>query len=89
MSARRRPPSASMAKTLIHPAQIDACNAAFSPDADEVAAAAAIVAAFAEPANADKGAIRLGGAMVERLHLDQARRLLAVAASARSTGQLR
>lgn len=75
-------------KTVIHPAQIDACNAAFSPDAVEIAAAEAIVAAFAEPANADKGVIRLGGAMVERLHLDQARRLLAVAASIRSSGQL-
>jgi citrate lyase subunit beta/citryl-CoA lyase len=69
-------------KTLIHPAQIAACNTAFSPDADEVARAEAIVAAFADPAAAGRGAIRLDGAMVERLHLDQAHRTLALARAA-------
>ena len=64
-------------KTLIHPAQIEAANAAFGPNAAEVAWARMVVAAFAEPANADKGAVRLDGAMVERLHLAQAERLLA------------
>ena len=64
-------------KTLIHPAQIDAANAAFAPTAQELAWARAVVDVFADPANADKGAIRLDGAMVERLHLDEARRLLA------------
>ncbi|AGH50376.1 citrate (pro-3S)-lyase [Sphingomonas sp. MM-1] len=66
-------------KTLIHPRQIAACNAAFTPDADAVAWARAIVAAFADPANAAKGAIRVEGRMVERLHLAQAERDLAVA----------
>ena len=68
-------------KTLIHPAQIDACNAAFSPDATEIARAEAIVAAFADPAAAERGAIRVDGAMVERLHLDQARRTLEIVAA--------
>ena len=63
-------------KTLIHPAQIDAANAAFAATAEELAWGRAVVDAFADPANADKGAIRLDGAMVERLHLDEARRLL-------------
>lgn len=63
-------------KTLIHPAQIDPANAAFSPDAGEIAGARAIVAAFADPANAGKGVISLDGRMVERLHLEQAERLL-------------
>ena len=67
-------------KTLIHPSQIAPCNAVFTPDAEAVAAAERIVAAFAEPANADKGAIRLDGRMVERLHLRQAERTLAAAA---------
>ncbi|MDX3885720.1 MAG: CoA ester lyase [Sphingomonas sp.] len=66
-------------KTLIHPRQIAACNTAFTPDADAVAWARAIVAAFADPANAAKGAIRVEGRMVERLHLAQAERDLAVA----------
>ena len=63
-------------KTLIHPAQIAPANAAFSPSRDEIDAALAIRAAFALPANAGKGVISLDGRMVERLHLDQAERLL-------------
>ncbi len=66
-------------RTLIHPGQIAACNAAFSPDADALRQAEAIVAAFAAPENAAKGALRVGGAMVERLHLDEARRIIAFA----------
>ncbi len=65
-------------KTLIHPAQIDAANVAFAPDADEVATATRIVAAFADPATAGKGAIRLDGRMVERLHLLEAERTIAL-----------
>jgi len=64
-------------KTLIHPAQIEPANRAFSPDAEEVAEARAVVAAFAAPENAGKGVIRIDGRMVERLHLAQAERLLA------------
>lgn len=67
-------------KTLIHPSQIGPCNAVFTPDAAAVAAARAVVEAFADLANADKGAIRLNGRMVERLHLRQAERTLAAAA---------
>lgn len=66
-------------KTLIHPSQIEACNAAFTPDDAAVAWADRIVSAFAAPENAGKGAIRVDGRMVERLHLDQARRTLAAA----------
>jgi len=68
-------------KTLIHPSQIGPCNAIFTPDAAAVAAARAVVEAFADPANADKGAIRLDDRMVERLHLRQAERTLAMARS--------
>jgi citrate lyase subunit beta/citryl-CoA lyase len=64
-------------KSLIHPAQIDAANAAFAPSADEVARARAIIAAFAAPEAAGKGAIRMNGGMVERLHLEAAERLIA------------
>ena len=67
-------------KTLIHPSQIDICNTAFAPSADDVAWASAVERAFAAPEAAGKGAIRLDGMMVERLHLDQARRVLALAA---------
>lgn len=67
-------------KTLIHPAQIDPANRVFTPDGEEVAAARRVVDAFADPQNSDKGAIRVDGRMVERLHLDEARRTIALAA---------
>jgi citrate lyase subunit beta/citryl-CoA lyase len=66
-------------KTLIHPAQIAAANRVFSPSASEVAEAQAIVAAFAQPGNSAKGVIQIDGRMVERLHLEQAEKLLAKA----------
>lgn len=66
-------------KTLIHPSQIAPCHAAFTPNPAAVDAAQAVVDAFADPENADKGAIRLNGRMVERLHLRQAERTLAAA----------
>ncbi|MFM5916847.1 MAG: HpcH/HpaI aldolase/citrate lyase family protein [Novosphingobium sp.] len=68
-------------KSLIHPDQIAPVNAVFTPSAAEIAMAEAIVAAFADPANAGKGAIRVEGKMAELLHLDQARRTLAIAAA--------
>jgi citrate lyase subunit beta / citryl-CoA lyase len=66
-------------KTLIHPSQIAAANAVFAPSAEEVDRARAIMAAFALPENAHKGAIQLDGRMVERLHADMAARLVAIA----------
>jgi citrate lyase subunit beta/citryl-CoA lyase len=66
-------------KTLIHPSQIEPCNAAFSPAADEVAWARRIMAAFDLPENKAKGVVSIDGRMVERLHADMARRTVAVA----------
>jgi citrate lyase subunit beta/citryl-CoA lyase len=66
-------------KTLIHPGQIEPCHAAFAPDAAAIAAAQRIVDAFADPANAGRGALRVDGRMVERLHLTQALRTLELA----------
>jgi citrate lyase subunit beta / citryl-CoA lyase len=66
-------------KTLIHPNQIEICNAVFSPDAEAIAWAQRIIAAFDTQENANKGAIRVDGKMVERLHLSQAHRTLAMA----------
>ena len=66
-------------KTVIHPNQIGPCNAAFSPGADEVAQAKAIIAAFDLPENKNKGVVQLEGRMVERLHADMARRTVAIA----------
>lgn len=63
-------------KTLIHPRQIEPCNRIFTPTPDEIAWARRVVEAFAAPAAAGKGAIRLDGGMVERLHLRDAERIL-------------
>lgn len=65
-------------KTLIHPRQIDMANAAFAPSPAEIAEAEAIVAAFARPQNAGRGVIQIDGRMIERLHLTEARRVLAM-----------
>ncbi len=64
-------------KTLIHPSQIDAANASFGPSEEELAWARKIVAAFQDSKNANKGAIRLNGQMIERLHLADAEAMLA------------
>lgn len=66
-------------KTLIHPSQIEPCNAVFAPSAEEVARARAVIAAFALPENAGKGVIKVDGKMTELLHLEEARRVIAVA----------
>jgi len=66
-------------KSLIHPDQIAIANEAFSPTAEEIIAARAIVAAFEDPAQAARGVITVNGKMIERLHLEQARRVLALA----------
>lgn len=67
-------------KTVIHPDQIGPCNAVFSPGEAELARAQAVIAAFALPESAGKGVIKVDGKMTELLHLEQARRLVAVAA---------
>jgi citrate lyase subunit beta/citryl-CoA lyase len=66
-------------KTLIHPSQIAAANVAFSPSADDIAAARKIIAAFEQPENRHKGVVQIDGRMVERLHAEDARRTVALA----------
>lgn len=67
-------------RTLIHPAQIDAANAAYLPSELAVQQAQRIVELFAQPEHAGVGAVALDGRMVERLHLAQAERTLRLAA---------
>ncbi len=61
-------------KLAIHPGQVDVINAAFTPSSEEVAHAAEIVAAF--EAQPDAGTVSVGGKMVDRPHLVQAKRVL-------------
>ena len=60
----------------IHPDQVDIINGAFSPSADDVAFAEKVVAAFA--ANPDAGAVGVDGKMLDKPHLTQAQKVLAM-----------
>jgi citrate lyase subunit beta / citryl-CoA lyase len=64
-------------KSLIHPAQIEAANRAFAPSAAEIATALSIQAAFAR--NPQASVLALDGRMLERLHAEEAARILALA----------
>ncbi len=68
-------------KTLIHPSQVEPCNATFAPTADEVERAGRIIAAFEEAEAAGRGVVTVDGRMVENLHVAQARRTLAIQAA--------
>ena len=58
-------------KSLIHPSQIAPCHAAFAPSDEDIARAERLLAA------ATGGAERFEGEMIERMHVESARRLLA------------
>ncbi len=66
-------------KTLIHPKQIAAANAAFAPTPEEVEWSRRIIAARSEAAAAGKGVVLVEGRLIENLHVENARRLLALA----------
>ena len=74
-------------KTVIHPAQIEPANAAFSPTSDEVARAQRVIAAYREAIAAGKGAVRLDGRLVEALHVEEAQRTLALAEAIAATAR--
>ncbi len=61
-------------KLAIHPAQVRLINAAFTPSAKEVTRAQEIIAAF--DAQPDAGVLSIGGRMVDRPHLVQAKRVV-------------
>ncbi len=63
-------------KTLIHPKTIAACNQVFAPSADEVAFSRRVIAAHAEAVAAGQGVVLVDGALIETLHVENARRLV-------------
>ena len=65
-------------KTLIHPSQLDTANRVFAPSPHDVEHAQAVIEAFADPENAGKGVLKVNGKMTELLHLDEARRTVAM-----------
>jgi citrate lyase subunit beta/citryl-CoA lyase len=71
-------------KTLIHPSQVEIANEVWAPTADEVDYAQRVIAAFEEATAAGRGVITVDGRMIENLHVDNARRVLAVQAAIES-----
>jgi len=65
-------------KTLIHPAQVEPCNAAFSPSDDEIDYSRRVIEAFEAAEAEGKGVVTVDGRMIENLHVDNARRVLAI-----------
>jgi citrate lyase subunit beta/citryl-CoA lyase len=71
-------------KTLIHPSQVEEANRIFAPSRHDVEQAQAVIEAFADPANAGKGVLKVNGKMTELLHLDEAKRTVAMDAAIRA-----
>ena len=66
-------------KTLIHPKTLAAANAVFTPAADEVAQSRRIIDAHSAAVAEGKGVVLVDGKLVENLHVENARRLVALA----------
>ncbi len=66
-------------KTLIHPKQIDSVNRIFSPSEDEMTQAKRIIKAYEAAMKEHKAVTLLDNQMIEQLHYDRARQLLAQA----------
>jgi citrate lyase subunit beta/citryl-CoA lyase len=66
-------------KTLIHPSQVDPANETWAPSADDVEYAQRVIAAFDDAVADGRGVVTVDGRMIENLHVDNARRVLATA----------
>ena len=74
-------------KTLIHPSQLEPCNRVFAPAPDEIERSQRIIEAFETAQKEGRGVVTVDGRMIENLHVDQARRTLALAEAISATGQ--
>jgi len=66
-------------KTLIHPSQVEPTNEVWAPTDDEVDFSRRVIEAFEAAEAEGRGVITVDGRMIENLHVDNARRVLAVA----------
>jgi citrate lyase subunit beta/citryl-CoA lyase len=66
-------------KTLIHPKTIAKANEIFAPAASEIDWSRRVIAAHAEAVAQGRGVIVLDGRLIENLHVDEARRVVALA----------
>ena len=74
-------------KTLIHPSQVDPANDTWAPSAEDVEYAERVIAAFDEAVADGRGVVTVDGRMIENLHVDNARRVLAIAAAIAALGE--
>ncbi len=68
-------------KTLIHPSQVEPANDVWAPSAADVEYAERVIAAFDEAVADGRGVVTVDGRMIENLHVDNARRVLATSAA--------
>lgn len=73
-------------KTLIHPKQIDTANAVFAPSEEDITNAQDIITAFDEAVSQGKGVAVLNGKLIENLHVEEARRVVALAQAIEGLG---
>ncbi|SEF30248.1 citrate lyase subunit beta / citryl-CoA lyase [Amycolatopsis pretoriensis] len=71
-------------KTLIHPAQVEPCNRIFAPSEEEIDRSRRIIEAFEAAQKEGRGVVTVDGRMIENLHVDNARRVLALAEAVKS-----
>jgi citrate lyase subunit beta/citryl-CoA lyase len=71
-------------KTLIHPKQIEAANEAFAPSEEEVVLSRRIIDAYGEAVAQGRGVVVVDGKLIERLHVDHAKRVVALAEAIRA-----
>src|SRR4051812_43172182 len=75
-------------KTLIHPGQVEPCNRAFAPTAEQIEESRAILAAWQTALAEGRGVATVNGRMIETLHVKPARRTLAIADTIESLNPL-
>jgi citrate lyase subunit beta/citryl-CoA lyase len=73
-------------KTLIHPSQLEPCNRVFAPAPADIERSLRIIEAFEQAEAEGRGVVTVDGRMIENLHVEQARRTLALAAAIEALG---
>jgi citrate lyase subunit beta / citryl-CoA lyase len=66
-------------KTLIHPGQVEPCNRVFAPTEAQIEESRAVLRAWEEALAGGQGVATVNGRMIENLHVENAKRVLAVA----------
>ena len=73
-------------KTLIHPKQVEPCNRVFAPSDEEIERSRRVIDAFEQAEAEGQGVVTVDGQMIENLHVDNARRILALSEAITAKG---